>query len=502
MSVLPSLLRNSGTLLAGTAAAKGLVLVATLILGRQLGPEGFGLYSLVFAYLAFFELIADAGLDSLLVRDLARSEEDAPRRLGDALILRAILAAVALPLAAVLFPVLTARPEGPLLILLGGAALISSNRRPSLRSILEAPYRARLRMGLPTILGVLAEALHVAILVMWLPRGGVAGAVAAQALASFPFLFVLAAASRRLVRPELRPDGARLGTLFRTASPLLAGLAVNVVLARADAVMLELLRGTRDVGLYTAPVRIVEIANLLPILLMTSVYPLFAASHPHDPTRVDKLFRGSLRVLGTIIAPIVAAEIIFAAPLVDRLFGASYAESVRVLPALALSEILVFANVVLTARLIATGAERRSLVLLAVAAASNVAANLWLIPRDGPRGAAIATLMAYAVHLACGFLFRDVRGTTRLAVSGLAPAVGAGSLCFAPAFLFSTLRPVTFGLGLAVYPVVLYLLGGFRWRDVATLRDAARAAAAPDGDDGLPGPGGSASDVGRDAGRR
>lgn len=485
MSVLPSLVRNSGTLLAGTAAAKALVLVATLILGRQLGPEGFGLYSLVFAYLAFFELLPDAGLDALVVRDLARSPEDGGRRVGDALVLRTALAAVAVPIAALAFGAITGRAGGGWLVLLGGAAIVSSSRRPSLRSLLEAPYRASLRMGLPTALGVGSEAIHVALLLAWLPAGGVAGAVGAQALSALPALLILGALSARRLPLGVRPRPERLATLLRAASPLLAGLAVNVVLARADAVMLQVMRGTRDVGLYAAPVRIVEIANLLPILLMTSVYPLFAASHPHAPVRVDRLFRGSLRVLGTAVVPVVAAQIVFAAPLVEVLFGVSYAESARVLPFLALAEIFVFADIVMTSRLVATGAERRNLVLVGVAAAANVLANLWLIPGEGPRGAALATFLAYVVRLAAGFAFADVRATTRLAVGSLAPAVGAGLVAFAPAVFLGSLRPLTFSLGLAAYPVALYLLGGFRLRDLTALRSAIRDA-------------GDGSDVGRD----
>jgi O-antigen/teichoic acid export membrane protein len=468
----------------GTGAAKALVLVSTLILGRQLGPEGFGLYSLVFAYLAFFELFADAGLDALLGRDLARPSPDAGRRLGDALILRAVLTVIAVPVAALLFPLVTGRPEGIWLVVLGGASLLASNRRPSLRSILETPYRVSLRMGVPTFLGVLAEALHVALLVLWIPRAGVTGAVAAQALAALPFLFVLAPLSARRLKPEIRPEMARLTGLLHTTAPILAVLAVNVVLARIDAVMLELLRGTRDVGLYTAPVRIVEIANLAPILLMTSVYPLIAASHPKDPVRVDRLFKGSLRVLVTGVVPVVAAEIVFAAPLVERLFGPSYAESARVLSVLAVSAIFVYADIVLTSRLVATGAEARNVWLLGIAAATNVLANLWLIPSQGPRGAAFATSIAYVVRLLSGWLFADTRALTRLAMASFVPALGAGAVAFAPALLFETARPLTFGLGLALYPIALYLLGGFRLHDLAQLRRAMESAASEAGEVG------------------
>ena len=498
MSVLPSLLRNSGMLLAGTAAAKGLVLISTLVLTRRLGPEGFGLYSLVFAYLAFFELVPDAGLDSILVRDLARKPAELPRRLGDALLLRGFLTALAVPAAAALFPLISGAPGGAVLVLLGGAALLSSNRRPSLRSLLEAPYRSALRMGLPTLLGVFVEGLHLALLLIWLPKGGVSAAVSAQALASLPFFLVLAAIPARGVRPRLRPDRARLGALLHTASPLLAMLAVNVVLARADVVMLEVLRGTRDVGLYAAPVRIVEIANLLPILLMTSVYPLFAASHPHDPVRIDKLLRGSLRVLATVIVPLAAAEIVFAGPLVEKLFGPSFSESSPVLVVLALSEIFVMTDIVLTARFLSTGAERLNLVLVALAAVANVVGNLWIIPRQGAHGAALATLGAYVLRVFAGVLFRDARAATRAALLSLAPAVGAGLVCFAPAILVGRWRPALFGLGLATYPVALYLLGSFRLRDLTQLRDAARAAAAGDVDSAdLP----EGSDDGEDVGR-
>jgi O-antigen/teichoic acid export membrane protein len=478
MSILRSLVRNSTLLLVGTACAKALVLVATLILGRRLGPEGFGLYSLVFAYLAFFELFADAGLDALLVRDLARAPTDGPRRLGDALVLRALLLVAVVPVAAALFPSFTHRPDGALLVVLGGAALVSSNRRSSLRTLVEAPYRARLDMGVPTVLGVLAEALHVGILAVLIARAGVPGAVSAQTLASLPFFALLAFLSARRLRPEIRFDGARLRGLLWTAAPLLGGLAVNVVLARADAVMLQVMRGTRDVGLYTAPVRIVEIANLLPILLMTSVFPLFAASHPQNPTRVDRLFRGSLRTLVTALVPFVAAQIVFAAPLIERLFGMPYAESIPVLPALALSEIFVFCDIVLTSRLVATGAERRNFGLLGIAAAANVGANLWLIPHWGPRGAAEANLFAYAVRLVAGFAFRDVRATSRIAVFAILPALGAGLVAFAPSILLAHHRIVAFALGLAVYPVALYLVGGLSLQDLVHLRSALRSAAA------------------------
>lgn len=461
----------------GTAASKGLVLVATLLLTRELGPEDFGRYTLVFAYLAFFELISDCGLDTLAVRELARDgyREEGRRVLGDSLVLRGLLILLVVPAAALLFPLVTGNRGDALLIVLAGLTLLAGNRRPSLRSLFEVPFRADLAMGLPTFLGVLAELLHLGLLLVLLDGWGLAGAVGAQGLAPLPLLLPMALVSMRRLRPRIRPSAGRLAELLRRASPLLGALLLNVVLVRIDVIMLDRMRGPAEVGLYAAPVRIVEVLNLLPILLMTSVYPLLSR-HAADREMVDRLFRVSLRVLTTIVVPVVALEIAFAGPLVSLFFGDAYDASAGMLPWLALAEIMIFADIVIGARLVATGRETRNLQLVTFATLTNVAVNLALIPALGGRGAALATLGAYVVRVASGALFPDTRGTTALAFRSLGPATLAGVLCFGPAMLFDGFRLAAFTFGVVAYPVALYLLGAIRIPEVTRLLAAFREA--------------------------
>lgn len=461
----------------GTAASKGLVLVATLLLTRQLGPEDFGRYTLVFAYLAFFELIADCGLDTLAVRELARDgfREEGRRILGDSLVLRALLILLVLPAAALSFPLLTGNRGDASLIVLAGLTLVAGNRRPSLRSLFEVPFRAELAMGLPTFLGVLAEILHLGLLYALLSGWGLAGAIGAQGLAPLPLLIPLAILSMRRLRPRIRPSAGRLGLLLRRAAPLLGALALNIILVRVDVLMLDRMRGSVEVGLYAAPVRIVEVLNLLPILLMTSVYPLFSR-HADDPAFVDRLFRVSLRVLTTAVVPIVALEIAFAGPLVTLLFGHAYGESAAMLPWLALSELVIFADIVIGARLVATGRETRNLQLVTLATLTNVGVNLALIPILGGRGAALATLGAYVVRVAAGGLFPDTRATTALAIRSLVPSTAAGLICFGPSMLFDDFRMAAFTFGVVAYPVALYLFGALRIPEITRLLAAFREA--------------------------
>lgn len=475
MSTLPALVRNSTLLALGTVASKGLVLVAYLLLTRALGPEDFGRYALIFAYLAFFELIADCGLDTLSVRQMARDgvRGDTAQRLGDSLLLRLLLIALAVPGAALAFPLVTGQSGDAPLVLLAGLTLVASNRRPSLRSLFEVPFRADLRMGLPTLLGVLTEVLHLLLLLWLLSTWGLAGAVGAQGLAPLPFLFVLAMFSMRRIRPRMQPNSRRLGALLLKAAPLLGILLLNVLLQRLDVLMLERMRDSVEVGLYAAPVRIVEVLNLLPILLMTSVYPLFSR-YAAEPLMLDRLFRASLRVLVVVVIPVVALEIAFAAPIIRLLLGEAYAPSAEVLPWLALAEIGIYADIVIGARLVATRHERRNLQLVLFAMLTNLGVNLWLIPLLGARGAAVATLAAFSVRVLAGVLFSDTRALTVLAVRSLLPAAIAGLVCFGPAILLGDLRLAAFTFGVVAYPVALYVLGAVRPAEVTRLIAAFR----------------------------
>jgi O-antigen/teichoic acid export membrane protein len=364
--------------------------------------------------------------------------------------------------------------RGPWLVVLGTLTWVTSVRRASLRSLFELPYRLALRMETPTVLTVVAEAAHLLALLAFVSLWDLPGAVAAQGAAALPFALVLAVLSARQIAPRLALDLPRLIALARGALPLVGLLFANTVLARADMLLLEMLRGSREVGIYAAPVRLVEVANLLPALLMTSIYPLLVGAAPHDPVRADRLFRVSLRFLTAAVVPVILAEVFWAKPLVRVLFGPEYGAAAAVLPILAATPLLAFTDIVLNSYLLATGREKRNALLVAVAAAVNVALNLVLIPAHGAVGAAWATLLAWGVRIAVTFAPRDTRPAAVGAVRSILPATAAGALA-ALLVAWTGVHGVAAGvLGALVYAGALLPLRGLRADELQEILRALR----------------------------
>jgi O-antigen/teichoic acid export membrane protein len=183
----------------------------------------------------------------------------------------------------------------------------------------------------------------------------------------------------------------------------LCNLAFNTI----DLLMLGVMSNTEQVGLYSAAYRILNQLLVTYYLLTQVLYPRFARQRIEERA-------GMLRA--RILVPLAAAGILIASVLsVSRRmvltieFGHQFLAASPLLLLLAWSIPLDFMTSYLSNAYIAWGMEKKILVCTGIGAASNILLNLAFIPRYGARGAAINTLLSYAVFLAAlGFVGRTV----------------------------------------------------------------------------------------------
>src|ERR1700688_4357965 len=183
----------------------------------------------------------------------------------------------------------------------------------------------------------------------------------------------------------------------------LCNMAFNTI----DLLMLGVMSNAEQVGLYGAAYRILNQLLVTYYLLTQVLYPRFARQRIEERA-------GMLRA--RILIPLAASGILIASVLsVSRRmvltieFGHQFLAASPLLLLLAWSIPLDFVTSYLSNAYIAWGMEKKILACTGIAAASNIILNLAFIPWYGARGAAINTLLSYAVFLvALGFVGRTV----------------------------------------------------------------------------------------------
>ena len=391
----------------------------TILLARQLGPSGYGIYTYALALVILLNVPTQGGLPILIVREtaaaLARSRVDLVYRLwrwGTTLTLglAAAVAMVAIPIAwafrdhfspIALNSFLLALLLVPLIVLgnLCGAALRGSHR------VLLGQLPEYLLRPAALLLAVLAF--------LWMDAGGLRADIAvalhtlAAALAlliSIPLLW-----RARPIRPTAdAPTHEPQPQWLRSMLPLTLLSAMQVILQYTDLVMIGLFLPSETVGLYrvAAQASLCVGFGLLAVNLVVS--PQFARYHAMgDRAGLQHITTQSARLVLMLTVPVTVLFLLVAEPIVTLVFGDAYGGGGTALAVLAMGQLAnaAFGSVVFLLNM--TGHEGDTLKGLFIAVIANALLNLALIPSFGINGAAAAT--AVTLVLWNVLLWRAVR---------------------------------------------------------------------------------------------
>lgn len=193
--------------------------------------------------------------------------------------------------------------------------------------------------------------------------------------------------------------------LLKESWPMMFSGIAAIVYLKIDVVMLGSMRESRDVGIYSAAVRISEIFYFLPTIVSATLLPAIVRSSQHDASFFNKRIQALIDGLALYSIVAIAFLLTSADVLVNLLFGSDYSEAGLILKIHAFALIFVATGTSRDKMLIA---ENRTLFIMIstfFGAVINIALNLYLIPRYAGIGAAISTVVSYAIsgYFACLF---------------------------------------------------------------------------------------------------
>jgi PST family polysaccharide transporter len=156
------------------------------------------------------------------------------------------------------------------------------------------------------------------------------------------------------------------------------------------------MQGDFAVGLYAAATRVSEVWYFIPTAIVSSVSPAIIRAKDNPElfqSRIRKLFS-----LMTLSACVIGSIVALSSHVIIRtLYSNSYSDAAPVLAVHIWASIFVFLGVAQSPWNLSKNLLKLSLYWTTLGGIINVAMNLYLIPKYSAMGAAISTVVSYAV---------------------------------------------------------------------------------------------------------
>jgi O-antigen/teichoic acid export membrane protein len=396
------ILRNIGWLSAERLIRMILSFLVGVYVIRYLGPEQFGQLSYSTSFVFLFLAITKLGLDDIVVRNLVKQQGTSAKILGTAFVLKLIGCVLALFI--VSGGIIISTDDG---LVRWMTMIIAFSMIFTCFDILDLWFQSQVLSKsiaiVRSIQFVISSLAKMSFIWLQLP------------VISFAYLFVADTIIRAIgmtwvyVKDQQhlvgrwKFDQSVAVDLLQNSWPLILSGVMVTINMNIDQVMLGNMSTSEELGNYAAAVKFSEVWYFIPTVICSSVFPAIVQAKQQSRqeyyAKIQQLY-DFMSFLSLSIALIVAFT---SENILTRLLGAEYASAGTILTLHIWSGIFIFFGVARGNWLVIEDMTRLSLITQLMGAVTNVVLNIFFIKQYGAIGAAIATMISYAVssYLSC-----------------------------------------------------------------------------------------------------
>jgi PST family polysaccharide transporter len=386
---------NASALLVERLVRLGVGMVVTALIARQLGPGTFGELSYGLALGNIGAGLAQVGMDGILVREFALRPDEAGVLLITSAAIRSMVAGISWILITAAFILMFQGQKGS-----PSVAVIAVWGLTSLQSVGTIPtfwFQANGRTWQSTRI-LLAIFLLAAGARLWLVAAG--GNVMDFGWVSVGEYVVAGMACFWKVR-EMVPGSWRFSRrvaleLFQASWPIWIAAAGFLGYTRFDQVLLAELANEKELGLYTAALRLTEYAYLLPMVLAAPMLGLMVSTSGNTELLRERIRRytaaSAVAAYGFVVFVWLFAPFVF-----GKIFGRAYHEAVPMARIQVWAAPLIAVGYARNQLLIFEGRTRFFMLTALIGVVVSIGLNLVLIPLGGGEGAAWAGVAVQGV---------------------------------------------------------------------------------------------------------
>lgn len=381
---------NTGIQVVGKVVSLILGVVTVGFLTRYLGQEGFGNYTLVFAYLSFFGIIADCGLQLTMVRELAQKK--LPVSIYSTYFFLKLALVVFSTLLAIIclafFPYTTFVKIGIIIASIGVAI-------GTLNNFGMVIFQANLRLDLVTLTDLLARIITTLFIFIFIfTNSGFYSILLTILAGNLTSSLLIVLLLKKFIPFKFNFDYGLVKKLIIKSMPVGIISVLALLYFKIDTLILSIFRSSSEVGVYGLAYKIIENILVLWGFYLASVYPLLSGFFGENKIEPAKMLfkRSFLLALGLGVVVIVFGYVL--SPVAVMILGGKeFSQSVLALRILLFSVPFFFVNNLIYHNFLAKALLNRLFVAIGASLCVNLVLNLIFIPKFGYQAAAFNTLI-------------------------------------------------------------------------------------------------------------
>lgn len=374
-------------------------LLASLFIGiwvaRFLGPKQFGLFSYAVAFAALFSSFAKLGLDDIVVRDLVSEPTKRDIYLGTAFWLKLIGSIAMLCLVGIALQFTASDSTTKLYVL-----IVASGGIFQAFEVVDFYFQSKVLSKFVSICKM-TQLLISSLLKLYLmfTNADLFWFVLVSLVDQATLAISLYLAYRYQKTGGFFScfDWVIAKKLLNNSWPLIISGFVIMIYMRIDQIMIKDMLGEKEVGIYSAAVRVCEIWYVIPMIITSSLFPSVVNAKKVSESLYYSRIQHLYSFMFIVSFSIALLMTFLSDSIMVFLYGEPYREAGQVLMINIWAGVFVFWGVASSKWFLSEGLQKFLTINTVIGAVVNVILNIILIPKYGVCGAAIATVISQSI---------------------------------------------------------------------------------------------------------
>lgn len=429
------------------------------LMTRYLGQTGYGYYTTIIAFLQFFGVLADFGLQMTTTKILSEPNSDDSKIFGNIFTLR-IISSIFFLGASVLIVWLIPYP----LIIKQGISIASlSFFFISLQSIFISIFQKNIAMAKVALAEILTRS--VALIGIWLAvyqNLGLLWIIIAIVISNAISFNVLFFSSFKYFKFKPEINFKIWKEIWSLAWPLALTIALTLIYFRADTVILSLFRPQNEVGIYGATYKVLEVLVQFPYLFLGLILPLLSNFFISNRKMFQLVIQKGFDFLIIIVTPMIFSILFLGEKIMIFIAGPEFIISGSLLKILIFAAALIYIGALFGYAIVAANLPKKMIKFYLIDAIISLILYFIFIPIFSYWAAAYITIFTELIITISSYYVLQKYTHIKININMLYKATLASLIMSLIIFILINQNLATIIiLGFIVYFWSLYMLKGF-----------------------------------------